>query len=117
MKTVAIKVQLAFEHEHCWPEAPAAVGFLAHLHRHMFHVTLIADVEHDDRELEFILVKRRLQNWISDVKAAWPKRISCEQMASCIGEQFMAWYGRRNLQVEVSEDGENGAIVMWTKEE
>lgn len=113
MKTVFIKVRFQFEGEHCWPEAPDAVKFLRSVHRHMFHVTLIAEVKHDDRELEFIMVKRQLENWVDDVKASWPKRMSCEQIANSIGLQFMEWYGRRVCSVEVSEDAENGAVISW----
>ena len=104
-----IEVRTRFEHVHHWPEAPAEVGFLRALHRHEFHVTLRLAVTHDDRELEFILVKRALDQYL---KGPWSERVSCEQIAHAV----LAWakhtYGTRTGECSVLEDGENGAIVQ-----
>lgn len=113
MKTIQIKVQTRFEFEHCWPDAPDGVAFLRNLHRHEFHVCVVMEVDHDDRELEFILVKRDLDNQIEDSKQLWPTSASCEQMAFWIGGYLLGKYGERHITVEVSEDGENGAIVSF----
>ena len=40
----------------------ADVAFLANEHRHIFHFRVIIEVFHQDRDLEFILVKRWLEN-------------------------------------------------------
>jgi hypothetical protein len=107
----SVKVRLTFEGLHCWPESPASVDFLRAPHRHIFHVTLELPVEHHDREVEFILLKRMLDGHLR----SWPTdlgRKSCEEMA----EDIIRWTeshfpNRRFYRCEVSEDGENGAMV------
>ena len=115
-----VMVKARFVGFHRWPEAPGEVAFLRDLHRHEFHVEVAMEVEHDDRELEFFLVK----NWLlanplkdlnlinhdgTDKRTNW----SCEQMATYIGDQLREKYGNRYMQVGVYEDGENGGVVVW----
>lgn len=112
-----IKVRFQFAALHCWPDAPQAVGYLRSLHRHVFHVTATIEVFHDDRDLEFILVKSYLQNQVNKAleHKEWPKNVSCEMMATSIAQMIRQKYGYdRLICVEVSEDGENGALVEWT---
>ena len=110
-----IKVQLEFEGLHCWPNAPDGVLFLRNIHRHMFHVSAQIEVHHNDRDLEFILVKKDLAKMVEESAKEWPISVSCEQMASDIVEYLRNRYGGdRDIQVEVSEDGENGAVVTYT---
>lgn len=112
-----IKVRFQFAALHCWPDAPDEVGYLRHPHRHVFHVTATVEVFHDDRDLEFILVKRYLQDQVDKVlkNKEWPGRASCEYMATKIAQMIRQKYGcDRLVCVEVSEDGENGALVEWT---
>ena len=54
----SIFVQFRKEGIHCYPDAPAGVEFLKHPHRHMFHFKATVSVEHNDRDIEFILFKR-----------------------------------------------------------
>lgn len=105
-----IEVRFQFEGLHCWPEAPPEVEFLRVPHRHTFHVRARMDVSHDDRELEFIMVKRELSSFVGH----WGYnlgRTSCETMAESILSYIVKYYGRAHVEVEVNEDGENGAIV------
>lgn len=108
--TTMIQVRLQFEGQHCWPEAPDQVDFLRSPHRHMFHVRVRMNVQHSDRELEFILVKRDLQKlvdgWGFDLRSK-----SCENMALEIMLYLDDKYKRGYVEVEVNEDGENGAVV------
>ena len=86
------------------------VSFLAYPHRHMFHFEVKISVTHNDRELEFILVKRNVENWLSTMYNINYK--SCEMLAEDLIAYLMACYGEnRYYQVIVSEDNENGAIV------
>jgi len=112
-----IWVTTRFSALHYWPKAPIEVSFLQHPHRHEFHVKVEAEVFHDDRELEFFIVK----NWLNNVVSIWSNTgsytMSCEQFATEILFQFSIRFpreksilGRRTL-VTVSEDGENGATV------
>ena len=108
-----VKIKFQFEGMHCWPNAPKEVAFLRSMHRHVFHVSAVIEVFHDDRDLEFILVKRYLEKQVANTR--WPKSASCEHMATVIASMIRQRYGsNRYVFVEVSEDGENGALVEWT---
>jgi 6-pyruvoyl-tetrahydropterin synthase len=96
----------SFEGFHCWPDAPEPVAFLRVLHRHRFNVRVEVRVRHDDRDVEFILLRRAVEVEIARVQATKDvKTWSCERWASHLLETFEA------VRVEVNEDGENGAIV------
>lgn len=102
---IAVYVTTTFEGFHRWPDAPNPVGFLRELHRHTFHVRLEVKVNHDDRDVEFILLKREVDGWIAEKTLAETDTWSCERWARELMDRFDA------IRVEVSEDGENGAIV------
>jgi hypothetical protein len=57
-----IEVTWQFEGLHCWPSAPDEVAFLRSPHRHIFHCRARLEVFHQDREVEFILLKRNLES-------------------------------------------------------
>lgn len=106
MKTY-VYCRLEVEGFHYWPKAPDRVGFLAFNHRHMFHIRATIQVDHGDRQEEFILLKRRVETWL-DAKYGTPCQfgsMSCEAIARELLEAFGFQF------VEVSEDGENGAVV------
>ena len=94
---------ITFQREgiHCWPDAiqHQGVEFLAHPHRHMFHFKVELEVKHNDREVEFILLKRELSGL-------------CEMLAEELVGYVVNHYPCRRLAVEVSEDGENGARIL-----
>lgn len=106
-----IQVRCEFEGFHLWSDAPDSVAFLRTLHRHIFHVTAELQVTHDNRELEFVLVKRDLQRKIA---LLYPDKLvgSCEMVARDIYHYLKSKYGvDRAVTVSVSEDGENGAVL------
>ena len=109
-----IDVRFQFEGLHCWPEAPDEVFFLRNLHRHIFHVRARMNVSHLDREMEFILVKRQLEKYVKEnffEGGISLGRKSCEEMAGMLMHHIAEKYNRSMVLVEVSEDGENGAIM------
>lgn len=70
-----------WEDFHCWPDAPEDVKFLRTLHRHEFHMELSVDVNGDDRDVEFILLKRFVESVILPVlKNDMGVHKSCEMM-------------------------------------
>lgn len=99
-------VKLRFEGHHCWPAAPDEVDFLRHRHRHEFHVEAEKLVHHDDRDTEFILLKRAMR---AHIHRTYPQgelgTKSCEMLARELAEMF---HLRRCV---VLEDGENGGGV------
>ena len=99
---------------HYWPDAPAEVGFLKYPHRHMFHVKLSISVDGDNRELEFIKVKRWLTSTCIGIigeSVDKPVTKSCEMFAKEIIDEADVEFMSRKFICEVSEDGENGAVI------
>lgn len=95
-----------FEGFHKWPDAPDAVAFLRDRHRHMFHVRVEMTVTHDDRDIEFILLKKKAEQLVQGLlQSVETINWSCEKWAR---ELLIALIANR---VEVNEDGENGAVV------
>lgn len=110
-----IWVTTKFAALHYWPEAPVEVSFLQHPHRHEFHVKLEVQVSHGNRELEFFIIKKWLDNMLT-VFSTGAFTYSCEQFAMQILRDFESRFPPftnvvRRVAVTVSEDGENGATV------
>ena len=107
-------VKLQVEGLHNWPDAAKVfpeVGFLSDLHRHMFHITCKKRVNHDDRDVEFIMFGRDIEQWLDSEYYNPLSRThefgakSCEMLAKEIMKEFKCCY------VSVFEDNENGAEV------
>ena len=94
---------------HSWPNAPESVAFLRNEHRHEFHVKVVAKVDHHDREIEFITLRAQVDDLVKEQYPHWGSHVSCETMAQGIAD---ALHELNIVSVEVSEDGENGAIVV-----
>ena len=112
-KTTVI-VKLAVEGIHNFPKAQEmfpTVGFLKYPHRHIFHIKASKEVLHDERDVEFIMFKRDINEWLQlqyhdDVEGLLDfGGMSCEMIARNILEYFHCEW------VEVWEDDENGARV------
>lgn len=117
-----IYVTADFDALHSWPKAPEEVSFLRSPHRHKFNVKLTVAVGHSDRQVEFFMLQRDLSQIIVDsyqeedllhpthgVVIDIGSR-SCEMIAEEIIAQAIK-LGYKVISCEVSEDGENGAIV------
>lgn len=122
-----MKIFVTFQKEgiHCYPAAPEGVEFLKHPHRHIFHFRVEIAVLHNDRDIEFIMFKRELE-YLYDNFADSDRDCdditettleldykSCEMMAEELGTYIREKYPNRSLKIEISEDGENGAILEW----
>ena len=110
-----IKVRTEFEGFHFYPNAgeiDPRIKFLESPHRHMFKVAVTIGVTHLDRELEFFLVKWKLEEFISGGNQ---NHKSCEMIAMDILEHLLVpTYGERYFKIEVSEDGESDGIVEYS---
>jgi len=69
-------------------------------------------VWHDDREIEFIQFKRWLESLYSGNILELNYK-SCEMIADNLLSQIIDRYAGRDIEIEVSEDGENGAILQY----
>lgn len=88
------------------------VSFLGMPHRHIFHFTVGVQVFHNDRDIEFIQFKRWLENQYSTGVLELNNK-SCEMISDDLYEQIASRYPERNIEITVSEDGENGATIYY----
>ena len=88
------------------------VSFLGYAHRHMFHFTVEVQVQHDDRDIEFIQFKRELEALYSSGTLQLNHK-SCEMIADDLAYYIIDKYPNRPLTITVSEDGENGATARY----
>ena len=87
------------------------VSFLGVPHRHIFHFRVWIDVLHNDRDIEFIMFKRELEALYNDSLFLLDYK-SCEMIAEDLIQYINNAYPGRAVEVGVSEDGENGAILI-----
>lgn len=106
---------------HCYPSASIDanlatgdeydVSFLGTPHRHIFHFNVAIQVFHNDRDLEFIQVKRWLENLYRGTLELNHK--SCEMIADDLYLAISNRYPDRDIHITISEDGENGATIYY----
>jgi len=118
------KIWITFQKEgiHCYPAAATDptlatgdeydVSFLGTPHRHIFHFRVWIDVLHNDRDIEFIQFKRWLENLYRDSVLKLDYK-SCEMMSDDLYLKIAERYPNRAVWIEVSEDGENGALIKY----
>lgn len=98
---------------HNWPDAPEEVGFLREKHRHTFVLRLRKPVNHLDRDIEIILFKGEVLDFLHRQLPLWDGSpdtldfgpMSCEMIAMALLQEFSL------SSAEVLEDGLDGAIV------
>lgn len=91
------------------------VSFLAYPHRHMFHFRVELEVFHDDRDVEFILLKRELEG-LYTTGTLQLNNMSCEMIARELLTYIQETYRGRNCTINVSEDNENGCTLVYKKD-
>lgn len=98
---------------HRWPDAPPNRTYLAAKHRHLFHVTATVEVGHSNREVEFHDLHDIIRTWWggTDLGIRDWGTASCEVMARELLDHLSDDHDLTPVRVEVSEDGEAGAIV------
>lgn len=109
MTSTTLIVTFRREGWHEWPEAPAARGYLAARHRHLFHFKceIKLGVDARDREVEFHDILAHCQNIAPG--DSWGTK-SCEAVATAMATRLAEEYDCA-VAVEVWEDGECGARV------
>ena len=88
------------------------VSFLGYPHRHKFHFRVAISVTHNDRDIEFIQFQRWLENLYKEDVIQLDYK-SCEMMSDDLFDQISAKYPGRDVKIEISEDGENGATIEY----
>jgi len=115
MKKIRVKHTVLGTHN--WPKAEEVfpeVGFLQHEHHHDFTIWLECEVEHGDREIEFIMLRVELMKCLDE---AYPGKYikkfgasSCEMIGEFVKEYMEQKYSR-TFKVSVYEDNIQGGIV------
>lgn len=88
------------------------VSFLGYPHRHTFHFCVRIEVFHNDRDIEFIQFKRWLEKLYGSGILELDYR-SCEMIADDLYKEISSRYPGRFVEIEVSEDNENGCIITY----
>ena len=88
------------------------VSFLGYPHRHIFHFKVRIQVTHNDRDIEFIQFKRWMEKLYSEKTLELDYK-SCEMMADDLYDKIADKYPGREVHIDVSEDGENGAHIEY----
>lgn len=104
MHYIIVKTQ--FQGFHRYKNAPDEVEFLRNYHRHLFKVECTIPVDHANRQLEFFIIKEKLDKYLDKVFKNENLELSCEQIAERICN-YLNKIGVPCTKVEVSEDGEN----------
>lgn len=114
MSTVKSEVYctVIFEAVHNWPGVTTVPGleevsYLQYPHRHRFFIKSFSKVTHSDRDVEFIWLAHRVEEFM---KQRFPDgqlgSMSCEMIGELILDNFPSIY-----KVDVSEDNENGSVI------
>ena len=125
MKEKKIIITTSFKGTHNWPEASKFVGkevkFLENEHRHTFFIKAELSVNNSDREVEFFVLQKIINNTIDflyekneDDFVIELGRRSCETIAEEIIKQIRTILGNKKITIEVWEDNEVGARVEDT---
>ena len=88
------------------------VSFLGYPHRHIFHFRVAIEVFHDDRDIEFIQFKRWLTKLYNEATLQLDYK-SCEMIAEDLYQVISDRYPGRAVEIEISEDNENGCNIKW----
>lgn len=103
---------LQMEGLHNWANCPhEEVAYLRDDHRHVFHIKASVEVTHTDRDVEFIMLKHSIEEYLITnyfdpiIYMCNFGSMSCEMLAVELINRFNL------VQCEVNEDGENGSVV------
>jgi len=98
---------------HKYPDAPRAVSFLRNEHRHNFKFKVYIQVFKNDRDIEFFIFQRLVKGILKNMPYNLEAK-SCETIADDLYAEIIKKHPNRKMIIEVSEDGENGAVKQFT---
>ena len=122
MKRTYVYTTFQQEGYHCFPEAATDSTFatgdyldVSHLsvrHFHYFYFKVWVEVNHHNRDIEFIQLRRWIQLQYES-KSLEMNSKSCEMLADELIEILREKYPGVGIKVDVSEENINGAIVEY----
>jgi hypothetical protein len=120
-----IYVPFIKEGYHCFPEAatdPAYatgdkfdVSHLGFRHMHYFHFKVWVEVNHTNRDIEFIQFRRWLES-LYDVGTLKLDNQSCEMISDNLHKIIFDKYPV-DIRIDVAEDGINGSYTEYSAEQ
>lgn len=103
---------------HNWPDCDIKdVEFLQYPHRHMFTIRVIVNVTHENRDVEFLMLKDRIFIALDEL---YPRdqlgqylfeHRSCEMISDDLYGILKNEFDVHEIMVD--EDGENGSIIVY----
>ena len=121
-KKTFVHTQFVKEGYHCFPEAATDpkyatddemdVSHLGDRHFHYFYFKVHVQVNHDNRDIEFIQLRRWLES-LYDNKSLELNNQSCEMIAEALRRKISQKYPDSDIRIDVSEDNINGALVEY----
>lgn len=97
---------------HCYHDAPKEVEFLQHKHSHIFKFKVYIEVFNNDRDVEFILFKRFIDNVLNSLSTDL-ENMSCEMLSDLLYEYIKEEYSNRYIKISVSEDNNYGSLKEY----
>ncbi len=122
-KKMYVYTQFVKEGYHCYPEAKhdpklatgdfMDVSHLGERHFHYFYFKVWVEVNHSNRDIEFIQLRRRIEREYRE-GAMEVNHKSCEMLAEDLLEVLKVWYPDVAIKIDVSEENINGALLEYT---
>ena len=116
-----LKIRFSIPGFHYWPNVPEKYKYLGSSHRHMFYWTIRIPID-TYRQIEFIEMKDKIfslickeykQKGIGLENHVDFTSMSCEEIAIATQKLVKKELNIECNTVEVSEDGENSAEIIW----
>lgn len=117
-KKTFVYVSIQKEGYHCFPEAATNpqfatydeydVSHLANKHFHYFFIKVWVEVTHNNRQIEFIQLRRWLNSLYNESTLELNNK-SCEMIIDDLYKVISEKYPNVDIKIDVSEDNINGA--------
>ena len=88
------------------------VSHLGYRHMHYFYFKVWVAVSHNDRDIEFIQLRRWIES-LYDTGALELQNRSCEMMCDELHQIISARFPRTEIRIDISEDNINGSYVEY----
>jgi hypothetical protein len=88
------------------------VSHLGYRHMHYFNFKVWVQVTHNNRDIEFIQLRRWIEKQYGDGVLEIDHR-SCEMLAEDLYDKLSEKYPGMEIRIDVSEEGVNGAYVEF----
>ena len=91
------------------------VSHLSLKHHHYFNFKVWVQVTHDNRQIEFIQLRRWIENLYSKGTLELDHQ-SCEMLSDALYEKLTEKYPGMEIRIDVSEEGINGSYTEYKTE-